>query len=197
MFTALKPLLSSRSLVLTLASLPDDLIRVTVTPRSTGADAPKSLMVPFVVEGTAAELDGDLPAALVGYVAEHMTLTRALASLKETTDAALKEAMEEAAKKIADAKKGKTTAASSSSSSNAGAKVEVKPEPKAEVPPMALLFDSVAPAPALPVPQPVVPAVPAAPVPVPASRSIDDEDDEEAFLLRGGNDALNDQDAAA
>ena len=106
MFQELTPILSKRSLVLTVTSLAESgLVRVTVTPRSLGKDDPKALSTPFVVEGTAEELDNGLPAALVGYVGEHMTLDRALASVKTTMDAELQVAKDEAAKKVAEAKK--------------------------------------------------------------------------------------------
>ena len=123
MFKQLSPLLANQSLVLTVASIADGSIRVTITPRSTGKDDPKELSQPFAVEGTAEELDAGLPQAISGYTAEVMTLTRCLAQVKANMEAALKEAKAEADKKIAEARKGNKAATA--------AKVEpVKPEVK-------------------------------------------------------------------
>jgi PRTRC genetic system protein E len=105
MFRELSPLLTKRSLVFTVASVGDERIRVTITPRPTNKDEAKEVIQPFAVEGTAAELDRELPSVLVGYTGEHMTLARSLEQVKANMDAALKEAKDEAAKKVADAKR--------------------------------------------------------------------------------------------
>ncbi len=133
MFKELKPMLAKRSLVLTLSSIGDDHLRVTITPRPTGKDEAKELAQPFAVEGTAEELDSDLPAAIISYTAEHMTMERSLAQVKANMEVALKEAKDEAAKKVAEAKKnGKTIST---------AKPEItKPEAKRLAPPS--LFDT-------------------------------------------------------
>jgi len=106
MFRELSPLLTKRSLVLTLTSIGDERIRVTITPRPASKDEAKELVQPFAVEGTAEELDTELPQSIVSYTAEHMTLQRSLEQVKASMEAALKEAKDEAAKKVADAKKG-------------------------------------------------------------------------------------------
>lgn len=140
MFKELKPLLTKRSLVLTLSSIGDDQLRVTITPRPTGKDETKELTQPFAVEGTAEELDAGLSGAIVSYTAEHLTLERSVAQIKATMEAALKEVKDEAAKKVAEARKsGKTT---SSAKTEIGAKPEVsaKPEVKKTDPPS--LFDT-------------------------------------------------------
>ena len=61
MFKELAPLLSKRSLILTITSVADECIRVTITPRPTGKDNVKELSQPFAVEGTAEELDTEPP----------------------------------------------------------------------------------------------------------------------------------------
>ena len=124
MFRELSPLLTKRSLILTVTSVGDERIRVTITPRPTTRDESKELAQPFTVEGTAEELDTELPQAIVGYTAEHMTLQRSLEQVKANMEAALKEAKDEAAKKVADAKKGSKQ--SSTKPSPAEAKSEVK-----------------------------------------------------------------------
>ena len=106
MFRELSPLLTKRSLVLTLASVGDDRVRVTITPRPAGKEDAKELAQPFAVEGTAAELNAELSQLLVSYTAELLTLARSLEQVRANMEAALKEAKDEAAKKIGEAKKG-------------------------------------------------------------------------------------------
>ena len=196
MFQELTPILSKRSLVLTLTSLAESgMIRVTVTPRSLGKDDPKALSTPFVVEGTAEELDKDLPAALIEYVGEHMTLDRALASVKATMDAELQVAKDEAAKKVAEAKKGsgvkvlpKTT-------------VEPKKEEakKPELQPTLSLFggaEAAAVAEPAPAPVPALPPAPAAKQQTLSSIAGDTENEEE-LLLGENEDGIEDDEAAA
>ena len=124
MFRELLPLLTKRSLVLTLASVGDDRIRITITPRPTGKEEAKELAQPFAVEGTAEELDAELPHSIVSYTAEHLSLARSLEQVKANMEAALKEAKDEATKKVAEAKKGSKQP--SPKPAAAEAKVEVK-----------------------------------------------------------------------
>ena len=81
-------------------------MRVTITPRPIGKDEARELSQPFAVEGTAPELDNELSKAIVSYTAEHMTLERSLEQVKASMEAALKDAREEAGKKVAEARKG-------------------------------------------------------------------------------------------
>jgi PRTRC genetic system protein E len=138
MFKELAPLLAKRSLILTVSSVGDEHIRVTITPRPTGKDDVKELSQPFAVEGTAEELDIELPNAIVGYTAQHMTLENSLAQVKASMEATLKEVKDEAAKKVADAKK----------TAKVGAKTPTVPAKAAEVkaPEPPSLFDVAAPA---------------------------------------------------
>ena len=137
MFKELAPLLSKRSLILTITSVADERIRVTITPRPTGKDDVKELSQPFAVEGTAEEFDTELPAAIVSYTAEHMTLENSLAQVKAGMEATLKEVKDEAAKKVADAKK----------TAKVGTKTPAVPAKAAEVkaPEPPSLFDVAAP----------------------------------------------------
>ena len=137
MFKELAPLLSKRSLILTVSSVGDERIRVTITPRPTGKDDVKELSQPFAVEGTAEELDTELPNAIVGYTAQHMTLENSLAQVKASMEATLKEVKDEAAKKVADAKK----------TAKVGTKTPAVPAKAAEVkaPEPPSLFDVAAP----------------------------------------------------
>jgi PRTRC genetic system protein E len=138
MFKELAPLLAKRSLILTISSVGDERIRVTITPRPTGKDDVKELSQPFAVEGTAEELDTELPNAIVGYTAQHMTLENSLAQVKTSMEATLKEVKDEAAKKVADAKK----------TAKVGAKMPAGPAKAAEVkaPEPPSLFDVASPA---------------------------------------------------
>jgi PRTRC genetic system protein E len=163
MFKELAPLLSKRSLILTITSVGEERIRVTITPRPTGKDDVKELAQPFAVEGTAEELDTELPNAIVNYTAQHMTLEKSLADVKAGMEATLKEVKDEAAKKVAEAKK----------TNKVGAKVvaPAKVEPaKAPEPPS--LFDA-------PATVAAVTSAPSTPAPEPAAATDDDEDESE------------------
>ncbi len=162
MFKELVPLLSKRSLILTITSVADERIRVTITPRPTGKDDVKELSQPFAVEGTAEELDTELPSAIVSYTAAHMTLENSLAQIKAGMDATLKEVKDEAAKKVADAKK----------TAKVGTKTPAVPAKAAEVkaPEPPSLFDVAAPAAEPPTPAPVATE----------SEEADDDEEEEA-----------------
>jgi PRTRC genetic system protein E len=181
MFKELLPLLATRGLVLTVGMVKNDAIRVTITPRPKDKDEAKQVIQPFVVEGTAEELDTELPKAIETYAGEIMTLERSLEQLKSNTEAVLKEAKAEADKKIAEAKaKNKT-----------GTKPAVKPAtakpepPKAPEPPS--LFD--APAPDAAEAQPTVTASEAA-----AETPSDDSDDDHPNGPDGSDDETDDSD---
>ena len=137
MFKGLSPLLAKRSLILTLSSIGDDRIRVTITPRPAAKDEARELSQPFAAEGTAAELDNELSKAIVSYTAEHMTLERSLEQVMASMEAALKQAKEEAGKKVAEARKGLK---------NGAVKTEaIKPDvkkPEVKKPEAASLFDA-------------------------------------------------------
>jgi PRTRC genetic system protein E len=182
MFKELLPLLATRGLVLTVGMVKNDAIRVTITPRPKDKDEAKQVIQPFVVEGSAEELDTELPKAIETYAGEIMTLERSLEQLKTNTEAVLKEAKAEADKKIADAKaKNKT-----------GAKPAVKPAiakpepPKAPEPPS--LFD--APAQDSSEAQPTVPAA----TEVAAETPSDDSDDDPPNGPDGSDDDSDDSD---
>ena len=137
MFKELSPLLAKRSLILTLSSIGDDRVRVTITPRPVGKDEARELSQPFAVEGTAQELDNELSKAIVSYTAEHMTLERSLEQVKASMEAALKDAKEEAGKKVAEARKGLKNGAAKTEPTKLEAK---KPEVKKQE--AASLFDA-------------------------------------------------------
>jgi PRTRC genetic system protein E len=143
MFRELSPLLTRRSLVLTVSSIGEDRIRLTITPRPTDKSESKEVIQPLAVEGTAEELDTDLAKALVDYTAEYLTLSRSLEQVKANMEAALKEVKDEAAKKVADAKK---------ANKPASPRTAVAPAPEVKKPAPPSLFDSPKEAPAGPSP---------------------------------------------
>ena len=148
MFKELVPILRSRAVLMTATALDDDQIRVNVVPKKMRDGDHDALTTPLSVTGTAEELDTQLAATLVGFVASHLQMKNALEKAKIEMDAATKTAQAEARAKA------KTPAS----------KTPAKGEPT----PAAVAAQS--PAPAKP-----VPAKPASLFDVPAP--IEDEDD--------------------
>ena len=148
MFKELVPILRNRAVLMTATALDDDQIRVNVVPKKTKDGDHDALTTPLSVTGTAEELDTQLAATLVGFVAAHLQMKNALEKAKSEMDAATKTAQAEARAKA------KTPAS----------KTPAKGEPT----PAAVAAQS--PEPAKP-----VPAKPASLFDVPAP--VDDEDD--------------------
>jgi PRTRC genetic system protein E len=105
MFQQLVPLLRQRSVLLTVASLEDDQIRVNVMPKKLKEGENSALTTPMSFTGTADELDAQLPDAIVSFVASHLELKNTLARAKEEMDSAAKAAQEEARNKAKNNKK--------------------------------------------------------------------------------------------
>jgi PRTRC genetic system protein E len=99
MFQQLVPLLRQRSVLLTLASVEDDQIRVNVIPKKLKEGENNALTTPMSFTGTAAELDEQLPNAIASFVASHLELKNTLARAREEMDAAARAAQEEARNK--------------------------------------------------------------------------------------------------
>ncbi len=173
MFEQLVPLLRQRSVLLTVTSLEDDQIRVNVMPKKLKEGENSALTTPMSVTGTAAELDEQLPNAIVSFVASHLELKNTLARAKEEMDAAAKAAQEEARNK---AKINKKAAIEPAKKAEAAAKEEPKKEP--EPPRLPGLFETAADA--SPSPATSVASVPAVAAPANAS---DKDEDEEADIL--------------
>ena len=120
MFKELAPYLRQRAVLLTVTRLEEEQIRVNVIPQKLKDGENAALTTPLTVTGTAEELDRDLPATLVSFVASHLELKNTLDRAKSEMDAAAKAAQAEARSKA------KTTVAKPAS----------KPEPvKAAEPP--------------------------------------------------------------
>ena len=105
MFVELMQILADRTVMITVARLNDDAIRVNVIPQRTGETDNAALATPFSITGTPAELDAELSVHLLGYVESHRQLRTSLAEAKSQMDAATKAAQEEAKRKTAERKK--------------------------------------------------------------------------------------------
>ena len=96
MFKELVPILRNRAVLMTATALGDDQIRVNVVPKKMKDGDNDALTTPLSVTGTAEELDTQLAAILVGYVASHLQMKNALEKAKSEMDAATKTAQAEA-----------------------------------------------------------------------------------------------------
>ena len=105
MFQQLVPLLRQRSVLLTVTSLEEDQIRVNVLPKKLADGENAALTTPMSFTGTAAELDAQLPDAIVSFVASHLELKNTLGRAKDEMAAAAKAAQDEARNKSKTAKK--------------------------------------------------------------------------------------------
>ena len=111
MFTELKPLIESRPLTITVASLADGRIRVNVIPQALPKDAEanskikyshkdevaevpesavKALTTPLSLTGTPEEIDAALPQALLQYSEAHLHLQQTLDQAKTQISEAVK-----------------------------------------------------------------------------------------------------------
>jgi len=96
MFKELVPILRNRAVLMTATALDDDQIRVNVVPKKMKDGEHDALTTPLSVTGTAEELDTQLAATLVGFVASHLQMKNALEKAKADMDAATKTAQAEA-----------------------------------------------------------------------------------------------------
>ncbi len=99
MFIELMPLLASRTVLITVAKLDDNTLRVNVIPAQAKADENPALTTPLTYTGSPEELDAELGKHLAGYVQTHQQTASTLAEAKATMEAAAKAAQEEAKRK--------------------------------------------------------------------------------------------------
>src|ERR1700741_3179140 len=99
MFKELVPYLRQRAVLLTVTHLGEDQIRVNVIPQKLKDGENAALTTPLTVTGTAEELDRDLPATLVSFVASYLQLKNTLDRAQSEMDAAAKAAKAEARNK--------------------------------------------------------------------------------------------------
>jgi len=139
MFRELVPILRQRAVLLTLTSLDEDQIRVNVVPKKLADGDNDALTTPLSVTGTAEELDAELSATIVSFVASHLTLKNTLERAKAEMAEAAKAAQAEArAKSKVPARKELPKPESAKSSVAA-----VSPEPSnPDQPKTASLFDT-------------------------------------------------------
>ena len=99
MFKELAPYLRQRAVLLTVTHLEDEKIRVNLVPQKLKDGENAALTTPLTITGTAEELDRDLPATVVNFVAAHLELKNTLDRAKAEMDAAAKAAQSEARSK--------------------------------------------------------------------------------------------------
>lgn len=142
MFKELAPYLRQRAVLLTVTRLEEDQIRVNVIPQKLKDGENAALTTPLTVTGTADDLDRDLPATLVDFVASHLQLKNTLERAKNEMDAAAKAAQ-------ADARNKSKTTATKVAPKPETAKPAETPKPAPQTPPeapkAASLFDAPAP----------------------------------------------------
>src|SRR5580658_1014844 len=139
MFKELAPYLRQRAVLLTVTHIEEDKIRVNIIPQKLKDGENAALTTPLTLTGTAEELDRDLPATLVDFVAAHLQLRNTLDRAKAEMDAAAKAAQAEARSKS------KTSATKAATKSEVTKPAEApRPTPQAtpETPKAASLFDA-------------------------------------------------------
>ena len=166
MFKELVPILRNRAVLLTATALDDDQIRVNVVPKKMKDGDHDALTTPLSVTGTAEELDTQLAATLVGFVASHLQMKNALEKAKADMDAATKTAQAEARAKSKPATR--SVPAKTEVLQDAPAAKPVEPAKPAPQKP-ASLFD-------MPTPAATVIATPAAPDDDPGFAEVDDDE---------------------
>ena len=104
MFVELIPLLAGRTVLITVAKVNDNTLRVNVIPHAK-ADENPALTTPLTYTGSPEELDTELGKHLAGYVQTHQQTASTLTEAKATMEAAAKAAQEEAKRKAEERKK--------------------------------------------------------------------------------------------
>jgi PRTRC genetic system protein E len=99
------PLLAGRTVLITVAKVDDNTLRVNVIPTQAKADENPALSTPLTFTGSPEELDAELGKHLAGYVQTHQQTASTLAEAKATMEAAAKAAQEEARRKAEERKK--------------------------------------------------------------------------------------------
>jgi len=140
MFKELAPYLRQRAVLLTVTHLEEDQIRVNIIPQKLKEGDNNALTTPLSVTGTAEELDRELPATIVDFVAAHLQLKNTLDKAKAEMDEAARTAQAEARSKA------KTLVKKDTAKPTVAATAETaKPTPKAEPAKTASLFGEPAP----------------------------------------------------
>jgi len=116
-FVELMPLLGKRTVMITVARLNQNFVRVNVIPSRRKEDENAALATPLSFSGTPEELDRELGSSLASYVEDNLRLQSALATAKAEMEAAAKAAREQAkAKTVQSTKKQEDSAAEETTS---------------------------------------------------------------------------------
>jgi PRTRC genetic system protein E len=100
LFSQLMPMLSNRTVILTVAATDREVLTVSIIPKKLKDDENEVLSVPLCATGTAEELDRDLPRQLRDFVDSHAATSSNLARIKQELDAAEKAAEEARKEKL-------------------------------------------------------------------------------------------------
>jgi len=130
MFVELMPLLTGRTVLITVARVDDKTLRVNVIPTQAKADENSALTTPLTYTGSPEELDTELGKHLGAYVEIHQQTGSTLAEAKAAMEAAAKAAQEEAKRK-ADERKRATPKPAASSTVASGPASAASAEPVA------------------------------------------------------------------
>ena len=139
MFKELVPYLRQRAVLLTVTHLEEEQIRVNIVPQKVKDGENAALITPLTVTGTAEELDRELSATIVNFVAAHLELKNTLDRAKAEMDAAAKAAQAEARSK---SKTQLTKLAPKPEPAKAFESAKPVPQTPSESPRVAGLFDS-------------------------------------------------------
>ncbi len=131
MFVELMPVLAGRTVMITIARIDEERIRVNVIPTKASEDENTALSTPLSLTGSPAELDAELGKHLVAYMDSHQQLRTTLAEAKAQMDAAAKAAQEKARRQAEERKK-KTEEKSAAEEKTSEATVESPSDPKPE-----------------------------------------------------------------
>jgi PRTRC genetic system protein E len=104
-FVELMPVLAGRTVMITIARIDEERIRVNVIPTKASEDENTALSTPVSLTGSPAELDAELGKHLVAYADSHRQLQTTLTEAKTQMDAAAKAAQEKAKRQTAERKK--------------------------------------------------------------------------------------------
>jgi len=192
MFNELKELLQTRDIVLTLSAVDDTHIRVTVNPKpkdkeTKEKDEAKILSTPFVLEGSADELDAEFAKTVAEYKSTVLSTEDSIAAIKAEAEAEVKAVKADAAQKVKDAKKSATPVKFGTTAKQETAK-------KVEPPAPPSLFDT----PPVPIPETkATTSAPAAELNVNATLTFPTEDTTNDYTQEVDEDGSEDQLATA
>ena len=143
MFKELLPVLRDSAVLLTVALVDADQIRVNIVPKKLKDGDNDALTTPLSVTGTAEDLDAELSPTIIGFVGSHLQMKNTLEKAKAEMDAASKAAQADARAK-AKTPSSKTPVKAEPAPAAAAAQ---SPEPAKSAPAKpASLFDAPAPA---------------------------------------------------